>query len=50
MLQRQYLAALDRQIAKIPSIKMSGVYGTSDEELLKNRIERMKETTQDLTI
>ena len=29
---------------------MSGVYGTSDEELLKNRVERMKETTQDLTI
>ena len=48
--QKEYLAALDRQINKIPSVKMSGVYGQSETELLQSRIEKMKETTQDLTI
>ena len=44
------MAALDRQVSKIPSVKMSGVYGLSDADLLKSRIEKMKETTKDLTI
>lgn len=29
---------------------MSGVYGRSEADLLQSRIEKMKETTQDLTI
>lgn len=48
--QKEYLKALDKQIAKIPSVKTSAFYGMPDDEKLKNRLEAMRETTEDLTI